>query len=321
VCQRHLEILLYNRVDGGSTGAIWKALSATGMGSTALLCNKQAVTDGVVLAAEFEQIMRVFKEALPADHCDPSSLGRIRSCTLLPTATAAVICRQHGRSEASRAWLRAFSQPVPDAWELHEQAERDAANLQVDLVLQDKLEALEAEQQFEVEELSFREELMQMPVFNAVADDEERMKTYILSPVPSLLKKELDTFIRACADRTRECLLRAPACSDSMPCGSACLHSVSHEHLCRASSRRCCAEHQAPKACDKTALLRFLYQSGQYQLQPIAAQAEAVFSAVNSVYFDALKRKAPAAVAIKGMEKAAEFEKWAALAVSPANAK
>ena len=51
VCQRHLEILLYNRVDGGSTGAIWKALSATGMGSTALLCNKQAVTDGVVPVA------------------------------------------------------------------------------------------------------------------------------------------------------------------------------------------------------------------------------------------------------------------------------
>ena len=27
ICQRHLEILLYNRGDGGSSGAIWKALS------------------------------------------------------------------------------------------------------------------------------------------------------------------------------------------------------------------------------------------------------------------------------------------------------
>ena len=50
VCQRHLEILLFNRVDGGSSGAIWKALSATGMGSTALCCAKQAV-ETVPLAA------------------------------------------------------------------------------------------------------------------------------------------------------------------------------------------------------------------------------------------------------------------------------
>ena len=197
VYQRHLEILLFNRVDGGSSGAIWKSLSATGMGNTTLLCSKQAVKDGLVLQPEFEQIMRIFKEALPPDHCDPTSLGRIRGCTLLPTATAAVVCRQHGRSGASIAWLRAFSQPIPEAWELHEQAEQDRANLEVDFVLQDKLEALEAEQHFEVEGLSFREELMQMPVFNAVADDEERMKTYILSPVPSILKKELDTYISA----------------------------------------------------------------------------------------------------------------------------
>ena len=27
ICQRHLEILLYGRVDGGSSGAIWKILT------------------------------------------------------------------------------------------------------------------------------------------------------------------------------------------------------------------------------------------------------------------------------------------------------
>ena len=45
ICQRHLEILLMNRTDGGSSGAIWKALSASGLGSTSLCCAKQAVTD------------------------------------------------------------------------------------------------------------------------------------------------------------------------------------------------------------------------------------------------------------------------------------
>ena len=61
-----------------------------------------------------------------------------------------------------------MSQPVPVSWELREEQAANAANLQVDLVLNDKLEALEAEQAFEVEELSFAEELTTMPVFSAV---------------------------------------------------------------------------------------------------------------------------------------------------------
>ena len=76
VCQRHLEILLFNRVDGGSSGAIWKALSQSGLGATSLCCSKKAVSDGVLLADEFTQIMGEFKKALPPDVCDPSSLGR-----------------------------------------------------------------------------------------------------------------------------------------------------------------------------------------------------------------------------------------------------
>ena len=171
ICQRHLEILLFNRVDGGSSGAIWKVLNVSGLSSTSLCCNKQAVTDRVVTQAEFTQIMAVFKEALPAEHADPSSLGRIRSCTLLPLATAALVCRQHGRSGASLAWLRAFSQSVPESWELHEQREQNAANLQVDLVLE---EQLENQGDFEAEDLSFRDELTTMPAFTPDHDDEQR---------------------------------------------------------------------------------------------------------------------------------------------------
>ena len=64
--------------------------------------------------------MAAFKQALPAEICDPSSLGRICSCTLLPIATAALVCRQYGRSPASLAWLRAFlHEPVPDLWLMH----------------------------------------------------------------------------------------------------------------------------------------------------------------------------------------------------------
>ena len=40
VCQRHLEILLYGRTDGGSSGAIWKVLNASGLDRTSLCCTR-----------------------------------------------------------------------------------------------------------------------------------------------------------------------------------------------------------------------------------------------------------------------------------------
>ena len=191
VFQRHLEIILLGRTDGGSSGAIWKILNVSGLGSTALNCSRRTVDEGLVTDEEFKQIMAVFKQALPAGICDPSSAGRIRSCTLLPVATAALVCRQYGRSAASMAWLRAFSQCVPDSWQLHEQQEQDAANLVHDYVLEQQLD----DQSFEVEDVSFREELTTMPAFQAVADDETRMTTYTLQRVPPSLKKELDEYI------------------------------------------------------------------------------------------------------------------------------
>ena len=114
--QRHLEILLYQRFDGGSSGAIWKALNNSGLQSTSLNASRKAVDDGFLLEAELAQIISVFKLNLPVECCDPSQLGRIRSTTLLPLATAASVCRQYGRSTASMAWLRAFAQvsdPTP----------------------------------------------------------------------------------------------------------------------------------------------------------------------------------------------------------------
>jgi len=191
ICQRHLEILLFGRGDGGSSGAIWKILNVSGLGSTALNCARKTVDEGLITEEEFNQIMKVFKRGLPAEICDPSSLGRIRTFTLLPVATAALVCRQHGRSTASMAWLRSFSQVVPDSWVVHEQAERDAANGELDLVLEEKLD----DQSFEVEDVSFSEELTSMPAFQPIADDEERLKTYSLHRVPPMLKSDLDRYI------------------------------------------------------------------------------------------------------------------------------
>ena len=117
VFQRQLENVLYKRAgDGGTSGAIWKILNSIGLGSTALAINGAAVALGQVTQQEYNEIIARFK--ISTDGLDPCSKGCIRSCTLLPVATAAAVCRTFGRSDESVAFLRLFNQPVPEAWEL-----------------------------------------------------------------------------------------------------------------------------------------------------------------------------------------------------------
>lgn len=190
VYQRHLEAVLYGRMEG-SSGPIWKLMNQTGMNSTTLNVGKPSVTSGILTDAEYNAIMTEFRASLPADMVDPCSLGRIRHCTILPIAAAATIVRTFGRSEAAMAWLRAFNQPVPQAWELREQQEANEAAHEVDLVLNDQLDELG----FEAEDLSFADELKTMAVFSTDSEDDERLKTYILSRVPPSLKSDLDAYI------------------------------------------------------------------------------------------------------------------------------
>ena len=85
-------------------------------------------------------------------------------------------------------------QPVPDAWD-HERAEAEARENLAGPVLQERLQQIEDDQNFEAEELTFAEELQQMPAFSAVADDEERTRSYVLQRIPPALKRELDAYI------------------------------------------------------------------------------------------------------------------------------
>jgi hypothetical protein len=48
---------------------------------------------------------------------------------------------------------------------------------------------------FEAEDMSFADELKTMAVFSTDGEDEERLKTYILSPMPPSLKSVLDAYI------------------------------------------------------------------------------------------------------------------------------
>ena len=166
-------------------------MNQAGIGSTAMSVSKKSVQEGLIEQPEFDALMSTFKDTLPADLVDPCSLGRIRNCTIIPLAAAATIVRSFGRSAASMAWLRAVQQPVPQAWELREEQEANTAEGVVDLLLNEQLD----EQGFELDEQSFAQELMTMPSFVSDADDETRLKTYVLQRVPPGLRKELDTYL------------------------------------------------------------------------------------------------------------------------------
>ena len=190
VMQRHVEVILYDREDGGSTGAIWKLLSTTGLGRTALIVNKASVHMGIVTTAEQKDVLEVFRST-SCRSIDPCSLGRVRSCTLLPVATVACICRTFGRSPASMGLLRALAQPIPESWELASQREELAEDDEVDLLLEEALEG----QDFEAEDKSFADELTGMQVFQPDQEDEAKMKNAVLERPPSLLVTELSGYI------------------------------------------------------------------------------------------------------------------------------
>ena len=190
VYQKHLEIILFNSY--GESGAVWKLLHQASLGRTTLTCGRAAVNGGMISDEELRAILTIFKQALPADMVDPCSRNKIRSCVLVPLAAASAVCRLYGRSEASMSFLRALNQPIPQLWEMEAQAEADTANGETDLVLLDAID----EHGYEAEEMTFAEELTTEAPFVPTAEDETKLKQYALSPVPSILRSELDQYIR-----------------------------------------------------------------------------------------------------------------------------
>ena len=188
VYKRHLERLLFHRADGGSSGVIWKLLNSMGLGNTSFYVTPASVKENLVTRPEYEDLLRIFRDS--SDALDPSSLGRIRSFTLLPIHSAATVARLFGHSAESIAFLRAFQQPVPTGWELQEEQEKDAEEGGVDLALEEKIE----EQGLEAEETSIAQELTEMADFQPVEADDGKMKQYTLERVSVPLQRELDAY-------------------------------------------------------------------------------------------------------------------------------
>ena len=194
VPQRYLEMLLFNRTDGGSSGAVYKLLNKEGLGSTAWLLNAAAVANAELTQAHADFILVTFKELLLSGS-DVILGGRTRNVTLIPIASAAAICRTRGRSPVTIAFLRACApQQVPRSWQLQEQAEALEED-EADPVLDDDL----AEAEDADADLPFADELQAcgFASYNATAADETKAREYGLkgSEIPVNLGREADKYI------------------------------------------------------------------------------------------------------------------------------
>ena len=138
VPQRYLEMLLFYRTDGGSSGAVNKLLNKVGLGLTAWVINAAAVTNSEISQVHADFVISTFRDLLPSNS-DAVLGGRTRNVTLIPIASAASICRTRGRSPTTIAFLRACApQEVPRSWQIQEQAEA-LEDDEVDPLLEDDL--------------------------------------------------------------------------------------------------------------------------------------------------------------------------------------
>ena len=197
VPQRFLEIVLFQRYDGGSSGAVHKIIGLSGLGATAWTINAAAVLEGEISQAHSQFIFDKYKELLPTSG-DPLLANRARNIVLIPVATAASVCRGRGRSPATTAFLRACApNEVPRSWEIQEQAEAQGAQGEEDLLLTDELD--EAEDADADVAPSFEAELRAGGGFSSFTQklDDEKSHDYAIKghQLGALLKKEGDTYI------------------------------------------------------------------------------------------------------------------------------
>ena len=99
------------------------------------------------------------------------------------------LCRTLGRSPRAEALLRGIAVPLPRLWEIEAEREADAQQNEVNLVLEEEYEEeLELETSLEAEMHSG------FAIFKDDAEDDEKVQSYTLSPVPPALMAEFKAY-------------------------------------------------------------------------------------------------------------------------------
>ena len=219
---RGIERLLYG-VTGRSTGAWAAHLDKHDHEEAVLVADKATVQEGVLTQAEldagadppaqsrtppppFARALTVLPSLAPRRDgpartvlgamrglVDLEARGRVRRASLLPLNVAVAAVTELGRSDASSALLTALHK-MPRKWQLEAQAEEDRGNLQVDLVAQAELEALE-EQCDELADVDLAVELLTTPPPHAESvEDAQRTSNMQLAPVPAAVEQQLGAY-------------------------------------------------------------------------------------------------------------------------------
>jgi hypothetical protein len=99
------------------------------------------------------------------------------------------LCRAFGRSPQATAWLEAFSQPQPRLWEAEAQAEADARNGELDLVLEEEIAELEES------DVCLQSELhASFVLYDEPEADEAVGRSYAFERVPAPLERALSLY-------------------------------------------------------------------------------------------------------------------------------
>jgi hypothetical protein len=167
-----------------SSGALYRLLERCSLSRATLLCNKKAVTDGLCTQAELEELLSLLREGIEAEH-----RGRVRCVSLLPVVHIKTLCTSLGRSATTVRLLEAMSTPLPQLWSMQMQQEEDAANGEVDLLLEDDVAELEEA------EGDFAAELAAVYVpYDEAEEEVAAPPNWKLPRVPDALVKELEAF-------------------------------------------------------------------------------------------------------------------------------
>ena len=184
-----------------SSGRIYKLLSALSMLNTQLQLSKAAVSKGAVTQEEFEQLLAVL----------PSRSAR--KLNLIPLPVAVAMLKSMGDGDRVRGILVGLGQQaqIPRVWDLRREQQANKEEHLEDLLLNDELEELEAN---EMAEVSLVEELCTThEEYAVVEEDEADARSYALKPSKDL-EKDFSAF-EAYKLESLNRMRRGPACVDS----------------------------------------------------------------------------------------------------------
>ena len=145
---------------------------------------KAASVGTLCTRAEYDALLIMFEEDLPFE-----SRGRVRNMTLLAVNHALTAARALGRGPRTIAFVQALG-TLPELWVAQAEQEANRARLEEDLLLNDRIEELELEE----ESCHIATELVQYVPLAGDAEDDEKATSWTLPSVPAALKAELDAY-------------------------------------------------------------------------------------------------------------------------------